>query len=432
MEARIEELGGKVTRKIMAIEKRVERLEMVDYDIQKTIVFTDLPSINKKSDAHLVVTVLKEAGLGGIKVRNVKRLGDSTMVQCELRTIEEKIKLKIKSLKEKATIQDICGSFVRSAKSHVERTNEQNFKTLLKIIPGGQDCKIAANGKLMKKGWIRERDGSQMTGTQDDGHPSNHGGRGGRGGQGGNTSRGRGCGRSSNTPAGGNQRMVTSTSTYSVCSESPARSCIQEMFCIIQEERYVLRRFTSNKAELHNHGIEFIQKEISVNPNVSHPVIKNENSIRKYLRNNVKEFVSKKVYDAIYPSGSQPGKLYGLCKRHKPGLPFRPVVSMINTAEYHLAKYLDSIIKPHIPSEFMLDSTSSFLGKLKEFCFKPTDILISFDVSLFTNVPLAQTIDKIADHICELDSRPTFDKKTFTFKKLMHMATSGIFVYRER
>ena len=79
----------------------------------------------------------------------------------------------------------------------------------------------------------------------------------------------------------------------------------------------------------------------------------------------------------------------------------------------------------------MLDCTSSFLGKLKEFCFKPTDILISFDVvSLFTNVPLAQTIDKIADHIYELDSRPTFDKKTF--KKLMHMATSGIFMYRER
>ena len=104
---------------------------------------------------------------------------------------------------------------------------------------------------------------------------------------------------------------------------------------------------------------------------------------------------------------------------------------MINTAEYHLAKYLDSIIKPHIPSEFMLESTSSFLGKLKEFCFKPMDILISFDVvSLFTNVPLEQTINTIADHIYELDFRPPFEKKTF--KKLMHIATSGIFMYRDR
>ena len=74
---------------------------------------------------------------------------------------------------------------------------------------------------------------------------------------------------------------------------------------------------------------------------------------------------------------------------------------------------------------------SFFLGKLKEFCFKPTDILISFDVvSLFTNVPLEQTINTIADHIYELYSRPPFEKKTF--KKLMHIATSGIFMYRDR
>ena len=58
----------------------------------------------------------------------------------------------------------------------------------------------------------------------------------------------------------------------------------------------------------------------------------------------------------------------GLSKlSHKPGLPLRPVVSMINTAEYNLAKYLDKIIiKPYIPSQFMLNSTSSFLGRLKD------------------------------------------------------------------
>ena len=73
----------------------------------------------------------------------------------------------------------------------------------------------------------------------------------------------------------------------------------------------------------------------------------------------------------------------------------------------------------------MVESTSRFLGKLKEFCFKRTDILISFDVvSLFTNVPLEQTINTIADHIYELDSRLPFEKKTF--KKLMHIATGEI------
>ena len=35
-------------------------------------------------------------------------------------------------------------------------------------------------------------------------------------------------------------------------------------------------------------------EEIPINPKVSHPVIRNKNSIRNYLRHNVKDFVSKK------------------------------------------------------------------------------------------------------------------------------------------
>ena len=105
----------------------------------------------------------------------------------------------------------------------MERINEQNFKTLLKIIPGGQDYKIAANGKLMRKVWI---------GENGDGNPSNHGGRDGRGGRGGNNSRGsgRGRGRGRNTSMGGNQRMVTSGSRPSVRTESPTRSSVRDTF----------------------------------------------------------------------------------------------------------------------------------------------------------------------------------------------------------
>ena len=48
--------------------------------------------------------------------------------------------------------------------------------------------------------------------------------------------------------------------------------------------------------------------------------------------------------------------------------------SMVKTTEYNLAKYLNKILKPHINSDYML------LDKLKLFCFKPNDILISFDI----------------------------------------------------
>jgi len=51
----------------------------------------------------------------------------------------------------------------------------------------------------------------------------------------------------------------------------------------------------------------------------------------------------------LIPTGSAPGKIYELIKVCKENYPARPVVSMVNTPEYHLAEFLDSIIKPYNP-----------------------------------------------------------------------------------
>ena len=40
------------------------------------------------------------------------------------------------------------------------------------------------------------------------------------------------------------------------------------------------------------------------------------------------------------------------------------MVSMINTPEYKLAKFLDNIIQPHIPHKYMLQSAGDFINKL--------------------------------------------------------------------
>ena len=80
-------------------------------------------------------------------------------------------------------------------------------------------------------------------------------------------------------------------------------------------------------------------------------------------------------------------------KIHKRDNPLRPVVSMIGTPEYQLAKFLDSLIKPYIPQTYMLQSTNQFLDHLANFQFYPAHKLVSFDVSsLFTNIPLEETI----------------------------------------
>ena len=111
----------------------------------------------------------------------------------------------------------------------------------------------------------------------------------------------------------------------------------------------------------------------------------------------------------------------------------RPVISMLGTAEYKLAKYLDSFIKPNINVTYSVDSTGAFMDKLKKFQFCESDNLVSFDVSsLFTNVPLDETIGLIADCVYGNKSKkvPPFPKKWFI--KLLQFATSGMFLYNSK
>ena len=176
-------------------------------------------------------------------------------------------------------------------------------------------------------------------------------------------------------------------------------------------------------------------KEIKIKDDldIHHPVIKKENSISRFLTKYVKPFIPEKTFDRICPTGSQPGKIYGLCKVHKDGLPLRPVVSMVNTSEYEIAKFLDELIKPNIPDKYMLNSTSNFMDKLKSFGFSKTDKLVSFDVkSLFTSIPLNETIDIVSDCMYDENSKniPPFPKSTF--KKLLEYATGGYFLYKDQ
>ena len=120
-----------------------------------------------------------------------------------------------------------------------------------------------------------------------------------------------------------------------------------------------------------------------------------------------------------------------MCKVHKEGYPMRPVVSMIGTAEYQLAKYLDDWIKPHIPSTYMLKSTQEFLTKINEVKIEEGDYCVSFDVkSLFTNIPLEETIKIVADYIFADNSRILVPMSKLIFTRLLRLATQGMFLYK--
>ena len=54
----------------------------------------------------------------------------------------------------------------------------------------------------------------------------------------------------------------------------------------------------------------------------------------------------------------EPGYIYGNVKTHKNGNPLRPIISQIPTPTYRLAKQLNTILTPYIPSEYRVKSSS--------------------------------------------------------------------------
>ena len=122
------------------------------------------------------------------------------------------------------------------------------------------------------------------------------------------------------------------------------------------------------------------------------PTLKREASLQRFLRKlKQKNFFDLIEYDKLYPSGSPPARIYGTPKMHKfsssdsfPKL--RPIV-------YDLARFLCDLLSHLVPSDYSCKDTFSFVSQIKNTNLSKK-FLVSFDVtSLFTNIPLQETID---------------------------------------
>ncbi|XP_076049399.1 uncharacterized protein LOC143030082 [Oratosquilla oratoria] len=93
-----------------------------------------------------------------------------------------------------------------------------------------------------------------------------------------------------------------------------------------------------------------------------------------------------------------PGYVYGNVKTHKLNYPLRPIISQIPTPTYSLGKTLNNLFSPYTPSTWLLKSPKEFVDLLHR--KEPTGLIASLDAeSLFTNVPVDETIDYILDEV---------------------------------
>ena len=129
-------------------------------------------------------------------------------------------------------------------------------------------------------------------------------------------------------------------------------------------------------------------------PKRFHPLLERE----KHLQSVVSRILPAKVACVVNPRGSRLAHLYGLPKTHKAKLSMRPILSASGTYNYNSAKWLDEKLKPLSCNTNTITDMFAFANELKDLRVNKDDILVSYDVtSLFTNVPLLETIDILVE-----------------------------------
>ena len=103
-------------------------------------------------------------------------------------------------------------------------------------------------------------------------------------------------------------------------------------------------------------------------------------------------------------------------------MPLRPVLSATGCYNFNLAKFICKLISPFCYSKYCLNNVDEFLTRLKVFKENlPVGASIkqcSYDVeSLFTNIPLDRTIEKLVEKIFNEIDRETYNFDGVVFNK---------------
>ena len=159
------------------------------------------------------------------------------------------------------------------------------------------------------------------------------------------------------------------------------------------------------------------------------PTSTREGQLQCFLRKiKDKNLFNENTYKKIYPCSSKPATIYGLPKIHKMlfdsnDFSLRPIISSIGTYSYNLAKFLNELLDPVILKEHCTKDSFSFSEEIQQTSGND-NFLVSYDVcSLFTNIPLQETIETAAKFI--LENNPPLKVTKRELKQLFNFATKG-------
>ncbi|XP_029679435.1 uncharacterized protein LOC115245313 [Formica exsecta] len=134
--------------------------------------------------------------------------------------------------------------------------------------------------------------------------------------------------------------------------------------------------------------------------------------LRDWLK---KDYISKKDYYCLRSSDSLLPKAYGLPKIHKENIPFRVIVSSINTALYSIANYMHKLLSSSIPrAKSHVNNSFELCNTLSGKTLGQSDVVVSLNViSLFTNIPSDLAIDSINSRWYHIETHTMIPKNDF-------------------
>ncbi|KFD50085.1 hypothetical protein M514_09045, partial [Trichuris suis] len=129
-----------------------------------------------------------------------------------------------------------------------------------------------------------------------------------------------------------------------------------------------------------------------------------------YAEESKEEKISILTNHLKYSSSFKCPELYGLPKIHKPDMPFRPIVSSIQSITRRFSSYLKGIIQPLVGNRgSTIINCKTFIEQIRLFTPSSTDILLSYDVKdLFTSIPFPYTLNVLHELLysdCTLPER---------------------------
>ena len=162
-----------VDQEIATVVRRMEELENKpqnkQFDTSTTLVATKVPyepdeDVKDKAERLVKVGLLSPTVEVVNAMRTPTRNGRPGILKIELKDEQTKIEL----LRKKSTLKDdvtreFNNVYIRSSKTHAERLEEMNMRLLLNLVPGGNEYRIAGNGRVMKK---TDQDGRNAAGAQ--------------------------------------------------------------------------------------------------------------------------------------------------------------------------------------------------------------------------------------------------------------------------